>query len=119
VTRSRKRISVVALLIVSAFALSGSTALASRAPSRSEAAAIRADVPLYLTGGGWHVSGIRISTVNSHYAKAAVQQGRNGAGGEMILFLRHGIYHEVFLGTNDFCTAAVPKRVLRDLGFRC
>jgi hypothetical protein len=37
----------------------------------------------------------------------------------MILHLRHGIWHEAFLGTNEFCSARVPKRVLNDLGFRC
>jgi len=84
-----------------------------------EAREIRDNAKLYLQGGGWRVSGIRVSTVNGHYAKAAVQQGRNGAGGEMILFLRHGIWHEVFLGTSEFCSARAPKRVLNDGGFRC
>ena len=37
----------------------------------------------------------------------------------MILHLRHGIWHETFLGTDEFCSAQVPKRVLNDLGFRC
>src|SRR5437899_2054250 len=96
-----------------------SAALASRPPTRQEAREIREDAKLYLTGGGWHVSGIRVSTVSSHYAKASVRQGREGPGGEMILRLRHGIWHEAFLGTNDFCSAPVPKRVLNDLGFRC
>jgi hypothetical protein len=65
------------------------------------------------------VSAIRVSAVNSSYAKAAVQKGQRGPAGEMILRLRHGIWHEAFLGTNDFCSAPVPKRVLNDLGFRC
>jgi hypothetical protein len=80
---------------------------------------IRKDAKLYLTGSGWRVSAIRLSTVDGHYAKAAVQQSRGGPGGEMILRLRHGIWHQVFLGTNEFCSAPVPKRVLNDLAFRC
>ncbi len=28
-------------------------------------------------------------------------------------------WHEAFLGTNDFYSARVPKRVLNALGFRC
>jgi hypothetical protein len=94
-------------------------AAASRSPTRQEAREIREDAQLYLSGHGWRVSGIRISTVSNHYAKAAVQRGRSGAGGEMILRLRHGIWHEVFLGTSEFCSARVPKKVLDDLGFRC
>ena len=77
------------------------------------------DAPLYLSGSGWQVSGIRVSTVNRNYAKAAVRNSHSGAGGEMILYLRHGIWRDVFNGTNDFCTASAPRRVLRDLGFRC
>jgi hypothetical protein len=92
---------------------------ASRRPTRQEANEIRTDAKLYLHGRNWRVSGIRVSTVNGLYAKAAVQQGRNGPGGEMLLRLRHGIWHEVFLGTDGFCSAKVPKRVLNDLGFRC
>ena len=99
--------------------LSGVSAQASRSPTRTEAREIRANAKLYLEGRGWRVSGIRVSTVNGHYAKAAVQQGRSGPGGEMILLLRHGIWHEVFLGTSEFCAAHAPKRVLDDLGFRC
>jgi hypothetical protein len=97
----------------------GVNAHASRSPTRQEAREIRQDAPLYLEGHGWRVSGIRVSTVSQSYAKAAVQQGRSGPAGEMILHLRHGIWHEAFLGTNDFCSAPVPKRVLNDLGFRC
>jgi hypothetical protein len=94
-------------------------AVASRRPTRQEAREIKTDAKLYLSGRGWQVSGIRISTVDGHYAKAAVQQGRNGPGGEMILRLRHGIWHELFLGTDGFCSARAPKRVLDDLGFGC
>ncbi|HEX4837604.1 MAG TPA: hypothetical protein VFV03_03650 [Solirubrobacteraceae bacterium] len=65
------------------------------------------------------MGGIRVSTVSSHYAKAAVRRGGKGPAGEMILHLRHGIWHEAFLGTDEFCSAPVPKRVLDDLGFRC
>src|ERR1035438_2551299 len=82
---------------------------ASRRPTRQEGSEIRADAKLYLKGRGWRVRGIRVSTVNGHYARAAVQQGRNGPGGEMIVWLRHGIWHEVFLGTDGFCSAKVPK----------
>ncbi len=95
------------------------TAQASRPPTHKETKEIREDAKLYLTGRGWQVSAIRVSTANRNYAKAAVQQGREGPGGEMILQLRHGIWHEAFLGTDGFCSAPVPKRVLRDLGFRC
>lgn len=97
----------------------GLDAQASRSPTSQEAREIRADAKLYLTGRGWKVSGIRVSSVNGSYAKAAVQQGQRGPAGEMILHLRHGIWHEVFLGTSEFCSAHVPKRVLNDLGFRC
>jgi hypothetical protein len=97
----------------------GINAYASRSPTRQEAREIRQDAPLYLEGRGWRVSGIRVSTVSNQYAKAAVQQGRSGPAGEMILHLRHGIWHEAFQGTNEFCSAPVPKRVLNDLGFRC
>jgi hypothetical protein len=97
----------------------GVDAHASRPPTRQEAREIREDARLYLTGRGWRVSGIRVSTVSAQYAKAAVMQGQRGAAGEMILHLRHGIWHEAFQGTNDFCSARVPKRVLNDLGFRC
>ncbi|MGC2372974.1 MAG: hypothetical protein WA484_03775 [Solirubrobacteraceae bacterium] len=97
----------------------GLDAQASRSPTRGEAREIRQDAPLYLEGRGWQVSGIRVSTVSQSYAKAAVQKGRSGTAGEMILHLRHGIWHEAFLGTNEFCSAHVPKRVLNDLGFRC
>jgi hypothetical protein len=97
----------------------GVDADASRSPTRQETREIRQDAPLYLEGRGWQVRGIRVSTVNHSYAKAAVQQGQRGPAGEMILHLRHGIWHEAFLGTNEFCSAPVPKRVLNDLGFRC
>jgi hypothetical protein len=97
----------------------GVDAHASRSPTRAEAREIRQDAPLYLQGRGWRVSAIRVSTVSAHYAKAAVQHGQRGPAGEMILYLRHGIWHDAFLGTNEFCSAPVPKRVLNDLGFRC
>jgi hypothetical protein len=97
----------------------GVYAHASRSPTRQETREIREDAKLYLKGRGWRVSGIRVSTVSNQYAKAAVQQDGRGPAGEMILHLRHGIWHEAFLGTNEFCSARVPKRVLNDLGFRC
>ena len=103
-----------------AFAASlGVDAQASRSPTRQETREIREDAKLYLEGRGWQVSGIRVSTVGHSYAKAAVRQGKGGPAGEMILHLRHGIWHEAFLGTDEFCSAPVPKRVLNDLGFRC
>ena len=114
-----RRLSLVAMLLVLGFGALASTGAASRRPTSGEAKEIRAGALLSLQGHGWRVSGVRVSTVSSHYAKAAVQQGRNGPAGEMILRLRHGIWHQSFLGTNDFCTAPVPKRVLDDLGFRC
>jgi len=108
------------LIVVSVTSLLGAVgAEASRQPTSQEAREIRTDAKLDLQGRGWRVNGIRVSTVDGHYATAAVQQGANGPGGEMILLLRHGIWHEVFLGTDGFCTAHVPKRVLDDLGFRC
>src|SRR5437588_7939314 len=94
-------------------------AQASRAPTKGEAREIKAGALLSLQGSGWRVSHIRVSTVSSHYSKAAVQQGANGAAGEMILKLRHGIWHQIFLGQNDFCAVSAPKSVLDDLGFRC
>jgi hypothetical protein len=97
----------------------GVDAVASRSPTRQEAREIRQDAVLYLEGHGWQVTGIRVSTVNHSYAKAAVQRGQHGPTGEMVLHLRHGIWHEAFLGTNDFCSAPVPKSVLNNLGFRC
>ncbi len=114
-----RRVLPIPTAAIALFALALGVAQASRAPTGREAKEIRQDAKLYLTGRGWQVSGIRVSTVNGSYAKASVQQGRRGAGGEMILRLRHGIWHEAFLGTNDFCSAPVPKRVLNDLGFRC
>lgn len=108
------------LIAFSILGLYGAAAAdASRRPTSQEAKEIRTDAKLDLQGRGWRVSAIRVSTVNGHYAKAAVQQGQNGPGGEMILLLRHGIWHESFLGTDGFCSARVPKRVLDDLGFGC
>jgi hypothetical protein len=108
---------LIAALLVSLVVAVG--AQASRRPSQQESKEIQADAKLYLQGGGWRVSGIRVSSVNGHYAKAAVKQGKAGTGGEMILQLRHGIWHEAFLGSDGFCSAKVPKRVLDDLGFGC
>jgi hypothetical protein len=108
------------LIVVSVLCLLGAVgAEASRSPTQQEAKEIRTDAKLYLQGRGWRVSGIRVSTVNGHYAKATVQQGQSGPGGEMILLLHHGIWHESFLGTDSFCSAHVPRRVLDDLGFKC
>jgi hypothetical protein len=115
-TRQVKLI-VTALLCIPL--LLGASAQASRNPTRTESREIHESAKLYLEGKGWHVSGIRISTVNGHYAKAAVRQAGYGPGGQMILLLRHGIWHEVFLGTSEFCRAHVPRQVLEDLGFHC
>jgi hypothetical protein len=114
-----RRLLIIALVLGLLCPIVTGAAEASRRPTRQEAAEIRTDAKLALQGRGWTVSGIRVSTVNNHYAKAAVQQRKNGPGGEMILRLRHGIWHEFFLGTDDFCSAKVPKRVLDDLGFGC
>jgi hypothetical protein len=114
-----QRIALLALSLLTLALGLGVDAHASRSPTRREARDIREDAKLYLQGPGWRVSGIRVSSVSGHYAKAAVQQGQRGPAGEMILHLRHGIWHEAFLGTNEFCSAPVPKRVLDDLGFRC
>jgi hypothetical protein len=108
---------LIAALVLSLVGAVG--AEASRRPTRQESREIRVDAKLYLQGRGWRVSGIRVSTVNSQYAKAAVRQGKGGPGGEMILQFRHGIWHEAFLGTDGICSANVPKRVLDDLGFGC
>lgn len=115
---ARPRFMLVAV-VLACMLLPAVEAHASRAPTRVEAREIRTDAKLTLHGRGWQVSGIRVSTVSDHYAKAAVQEGRNGPAGEMILHLRHGIWHQAFLGTDEFCSAPVPHRVLNDLGFRC
>jgi hypothetical protein len=115
----RRRLMIVLPALITFVVGLGADAHASRHPTRQETTEIRQDAVLYLEGHGWRVKGIRVSTVNQSYAKAAVQQGQRGPAGEMILHLRHGIWHEAFLGTNEFCSAPVPKRVLNDLGFRC
>jgi hypothetical protein len=115
---SRCGMSLVSVMLAGVLVLAAN-AHASRPPKRQEAREIRKDAKLYLEGRGWLVSAIRVSTVRNGYAKAAVRQGRRGPGGEMILHLRHGIWHEVFLGTDGFCSAPAPRRVLDDLGFGC
>lgn len=94
---------------------------ASRAPTKSEAAAIRKAALRSLHGSGWKVSAIRVSTVPTkhRYAKAAVDNRATGVGGEMILWRDAGRWRRIFLGTDGFCDANAPKRVLRDLGFGC
>ncbi len=114
-----RRVTLLAAAVLTLTLGSSLDAHASRSPTRQEAREIREDAKLYLNGAGWRVSGIRVSTVSDQYAKAAVRQGQRGSAGEMILHLRHGIWHEAFLGTDGFCSAPVPKRVLDDLGFRC
>jgi hypothetical protein len=101
-----------AALLGAAVAVVSGPALASRKPTAMVAKEIRASALFYLRGKGWIVSGIRVSTANGNYAKAAVHQGANGPGGEMILNLRHGIWH-------GFCSAKAPKKVLDELGFAC
>jgi hypothetical protein len=114
-----RRLRIVLPVLVAFVASLAVDAHASRPPTRQESSEIRQDATLYLEGSGWRVSAIRISTVDQSYAKAAVKQGRLGPAGEMILHLRHGIWHDAFSGTNEFCSAPVPRRVLNDLGFRC
>lgn len=94
---------------------------ASRAPTKSEAAAIRRAAQRSLHGSGWKVSAIRVSTARTkhRYAKAAVDNRATGVGGEMILWRDAGRWQRIFLGTNDFCDANAPKRVLNDFGFGC
>lgn len=96
-------------------------ALASRAPSKSEAAHIRAGALRSLHGKGWHVSHIRVSTArpSGHYSSAAVDNSRTGVGGEMILRRKGSTWRSIFLGTDGFCDAKAPVGVLRDLGFGC
>jgi hypothetical protein len=114
-----RRVALILPALLTALTLSLAVAQASRPATARETREIREDAKLYLTGGGWKVGAIRVSRLSSSYAKAAVQQGHGGPAGEMILHLRHGIWHEAFLGTSEFCRAPVPKRVLNDLGFRC
>jgi hypothetical protein len=114
-----RRTTLLVPALLALLLLCGVDAQASRLPTRAETTEIREDAKLDLTGGGWRVSAIRVSTVSSNYAKAAVQKGHAGPAGEVIMHLRHGIWHVAFLGTNDFCAAPVPKRVLKNLGFRC
>ena len=58
-------------------------------------------------------------TRTARYARAAVDNTRTGVGGEMLLARRDGRWRRLFLGTNDFCTAPLPRAALADLGFRC
>jgi hypothetical protein len=110
---------IAALALLTILVGLGVDAYASRPATRQESREIREDAMLYLEGHGWQVGGIRVSTLNRSYSRAAVHQGQRGPAGVMILHLRHGIWHEAFVGTNEFCAAPVPKRVLSDLGFRC
>jgi hypothetical protein len=114
-----RRVALILPALLAVAILELGVAEASRPATARETREIREDAKLYLKGRGWKVSAIRVSTVSSSYAKAAVQQGRGGPAGEMILHLRHGIWHDAFLGSSEFCRAPVPKRVLNDLGFRC
>lgn len=94
---------------------------ARRRPTRAESAAIRSAALRSLHGSGWRVSAIRVSTVRAKhgYASAAVDNSATGVGGEMILRRDGKRWRRVFLGTDGFCEADAPKRVLRDLGFGC
>lgn len=96
-------------------------AQASRPATSAEADAIRRAAVRTLEGRGWRVSHIRVSTARTgdRYAAAAVDNARTGVGGEMILRHHAGRWSRLFLGTNDFCTAAAPRAALNDLGFRC
>lgn len=109
------------LLVLAVWIALTAPALAARSATPSEARAIRAAALASLSGQGWRVSAIRISTVTptARYARAAVDNRRTGVGGEMLLARRAGHWRRVFLGTNDFCTAPLPRAALADLGFRC
>ena len=73
---------VILLPVLLTFVASvGVDARASRSPTRQETREIRQDATLYLEGRGWQVRGIRVSTVNQSYAKAAVRQGQRGPAG--------------------------------------
>jgi len=101
--------------------ITGGASMSSRAPTSSESKAIRRAALRSLTGSGWKVSHIRVSKVSGRYryAKAAVDNTQTGIGGEMLLRGRNGSWKKVFLGTDGFCDAPIPKRALNDLGFDC
>ena len=94
---------------------------ATRRPTSKEARAIRAAALRTLDGPGWKVDGIRVSTAKTRnrYARANVELRPDGPGGLMLLGTKRGRWRRLFLGTNDFCEAPVPKRVLADFGFAC
>lgn len=120
--RMRRLGSALTGVLVVAFALIlAAPAGASRNPTGAEAKEIRAAALRSLHGSGWIVTHIRVSTVQIvyEYASAAVDQHPSGVGGEMILQGRNGRWSELFLGTNDFCTANAPVIALNDLGFQC
>jgi len=60
---------------------SGGAALASRAPTRGELAAIQRAVRIYhlsCSGCTWRATKVRVSTVDRHFAVAAERGSRNG-----------------------------------------
>jgi hypothetical protein len=95
-------------------------AAASRPPTKAESAAIRQAALRSLGGSGWRVSAIRVSTIAAThgYARASVDNV-DGVGFEMILRRDGTRWARIFLGTDGFCKAAAPARVLRGLGFGC
>jgi len=66
--------------------------VASRAPTRTELAAIRRAVKTYhlsCSGCRWRATNVRVSTVDRHFAVAAERASRNGRplqGGEALLW---------------------------------
>jgi hypothetical protein len=117
----RFRSALTGFMVLTCVLILVAPASASRRPTSAEAKAIRIAGLRSLHGSGWIVSHIRVSTVQIvyEYASAAVDQHPSGVGGEMILQGRDGHWSELFLGTNDFCTANAPVIALNDLGFQC
>jgi hypothetical protein len=74
--------SIALLAAVAAAAVcSGGGALASRAPTRTELAAIQRAVKIYnlsCSGCTWRATKVRVSTVDRHFAVAAERGSRNG-----------------------------------------
>ncbi len=76
--RFRRALAFVALL---AIVVTGGAALASRAPTRTELAAIQRAVNVYhlsCSGCTWRATNVRVSTVDRHFAAADERGSRNG-----------------------------------------
>jgi hypothetical protein len=113
--------SALALLTLTIALAMPSVAGAWRRPTSGEAQHIRAAALRSLHGRGWRAHVARVSTVRARYryATASVDNSRTGVGGEMILRRTGSGWHQLFLGTDEFCSAKAPRAVLRDLGFGC